>query len=220
MSIIGTTGPTHSWLYELVFGLDTWLRHLQAVSEYSVDPHCVFRIQIVRIEHGVALSDGTSVRPGDRIIDLHLWNERLPPMSDKGPSIAWALRMRRCVELSLRELARYLAACEELQDIALLRGKIAICIGTESEQMLRLCRQVGFEGGVEQGSEKLTQRIHDFGQIVLFLLMALALNRMAVRRNMLRRKRIVIYLSRRQLSSRFGLTKARRSFVGASRTAS
>ena len=193
-----------SVLYQLVFGLDTMLRRWYAISEYSTDDKCLFRIQLTEAERTIRLSDGTLARPGDRIIDLHLWNEHLPRLSDRGASVRWALEMRKCLGISLQELARYLNTHHELRDIALMRGNIKFCVAEQCGQMARVCRRFGFEVRESDEPGTLIERIHRFGQNILISLMVLALNGMAIRADTLRRATVMVYLSRKQLIARFG----------------
>ena len=59
-------------------GVDLDSRRQQGVFEYSHKPDCIFRAQLSRLSSDVLLSDGTFGRPGDRVVDLHLWNEQIP----------------------------------------------------------------------------------------------------------------------------------------------
>jgi hypothetical protein len=47
---------------------------------YSSTPtsRTVYRISFNRLRTEVVLSDGTVGRPGDEVVELHLWNERIP----------------------------------------------------------------------------------------------------------------------------------------------
>ena len=63
---------------EFIFALDSQLRRREGVFEYSHKPDCIFRAQFSRLSSDVLLSDGTFGRPGDRVIDLHFWNDKLP----------------------------------------------------------------------------------------------------------------------------------------------
>jgi len=65
-------------LAELVFALDRGLQRLQGIFEYTHKPDCFFRIRFNRLRTEVVLSDGTVGRRGDRVVELHLWNERNP----------------------------------------------------------------------------------------------------------------------------------------------
>src|SRR5262249_3716327 len=93
---------------EFIFALDSWLRRREGVFEYSHKPDCIFRAQLSRLSSDVLLSDGTFGRPGDRVIDLHLWNEQIPAMPIAGYSLAWGCRFNRSFEKSLGELAQSL----------------------------------------------------------------------------------------------------------------
>ena len=63
---------------ELVFALDRGLQRLQGIFEYTHKRDCFFRIRFNRLRTEVVLSDGTVGRRGDRVVELHLWNERNP----------------------------------------------------------------------------------------------------------------------------------------------
>ena len=86
---------------EFIFVLDRWLRRREGVFEYSHKPDCIFRAQLGRLSSDVLLSDGTFGRPGDRVIDLHLWNEQIPAIPVPGYSLAWGCRFNRSFEKSL-----------------------------------------------------------------------------------------------------------------------
>ena len=191
-------------LYQLVFGLDILLRRWYAITEYSVETKCIFRIQLAEIDDIVRLADGTLARPGDRIIDLHLWNEHLPRLPPGGASVSWALEMRRCLEVSLRELAAYLSVHQEFRDVRVLRGHSKLCVSEQCDQMARLCGRLGFEVADIDEPVSLIERLHGFGQNILISLMVLALNAVAIRADTLRRTTLNVYLSRKQLISHFG----------------
>src|SRR5262245_26744485 len=80
---------------EFIFALDSWLRRREGVFEYSQKTDCIFRAQFSRLSSDVLLSDGTIGRSGDRVIDLHLWNEQIPVAPLAGYSLAWGCRFSR-----------------------------------------------------------------------------------------------------------------------------
>jgi hypothetical protein len=85
---------------EFIFALDTWLRRREGVFEYSHKPDCILRAQLGRLTTDVLLSDGTFGRSGDRVIDLHFWNEQIPVKPVAGYSLAWGCRFNRSVAKS------------------------------------------------------------------------------------------------------------------------
>src|ERR1700751_2639047 len=61
-----------------IFALDRRLQRRGGVFEYSDKSDCIFRVQLSRLPSDVLLSDGTFGHVGDRVIDLHFWNEQIP----------------------------------------------------------------------------------------------------------------------------------------------
>src|SRR5215831_3566538 len=109
---------SHPLVAEAVFALDARLRRRYAVVEYTHNPFCVFRLQIVPCQDDLVLCDGTGLRRGERVVELHYWSEQIPPAPQNGMTIGWARRMTHSLEISLCELARYLAAKPALNDVA------------------------------------------------------------------------------------------------------
>ena len=100
--------PNRRWLGAIVKALDVRLRLHQGVIEYTRCPTCLFRIQIITSCDDFILSDGVHVRPGDRLINLHLWNEQVPAFPARGPTLAWARYFNRAFDTSLHELELFL----------------------------------------------------------------------------------------------------------------
>ena len=88
--------PKQQLLTALIFCVDRWYTH---------KPNCIFRAQLQRLHTEVVLSDGTLGRVGDRVIDLHFWNEQIPTIPAEGPSLAWGHQVSTSFGESLREFA-------------------------------------------------------------------------------------------------------------------
>lgn len=195
---------SHPWLAEAVFALDARLRRRYAVVEYTRNPSCVFRLEIVRSQSDLVLRDGTRLRPGERVVELHYWNEQIPPAPRIGMTIGWACQMTHSLETSLRELARYLAAKPDLGDVAVIRADALAGTGRESEQLARIVARYGFEAIARPQPPPIGERLHRFGENILISLILFAQNARALRAGILTRGRIPLYLSRRALEERFG----------------
>ena len=114
-------------LAELVFALDRGLQRLQGLFEYTHKPDCFFRIRFNRLRTEVVLSDGDGWPPRPTwVVELHLWNERIPAVPAKGPSLAWGRQFNRCFAESLRELARFLMTKPELGNITIIRANMSL----------------------------------------------------------------------------------------------
>jgi hypothetical protein len=178
---------------EVILALDSWLRRRQGVFEYSHEPDCIFRAQLSRLYSEVLLSDGTFGRPGDRVIDLHFWNEHIPFTPLAGRSLAWGCRFNRAVAESLRELARFLISKPELFDINIIRADINL------DSLPRIAARHGFESILDPAKVSPWECVHRFGENILFWLLTLACNSARAEPNKFWRKRQLMYLSRRVL---------------------
>jgi hypothetical protein len=181
-----------SWAI-FIFALDSWLRRREGVFEYSYKPDCIFRAQLSRLSSDVLLSDGTFGRPGDRVIDLHFWNEQIPVTPIAGNSLAWGCRFNRSFAKSLRGLAQFLMSKPELSDINIIRANINL------DPLRRIATRHGFEAIRAPVNLSRWERVHRFGEDILYWLLTLACNSGRSRPNKFWRCRQPMYLSRRVL---------------------
>jgi hypothetical protein len=195
---------SHPWLAGALDVLDGRLRRAQAVFEYTRNPACVFRLNIVRAGRPIMLRDGTRVKAGQRIARLHFWNEQIPPVPKGGTTIAWARQMQRAIATSLHELADYLASRPDLGDVALVWADAPTSTKTQREQLARIMARYGFEAKVEAAHMSAGERLRRFGENILVSMMVFAYNAGALRPDTLQRVRVPIYLSRSVLERDFG----------------
>ncbi len=199
----GAARPSLSMLGQCVVALDNRLRSWHSVFEYSSHPRCILRGQIIHLDHSLVLSDGTRAKAGDRLIDLHLWNEHVPLMPKQGASIGWARQMNACMRTSLRELAGFLTARPGLDDVSILRSMPAFAGRERSAQNIRLMSGYGFEAVGDGTIAGAPQRGRRLAENVLITLMVLAHNPASLRADTLRRDRIPLFMSRRVLERRY-----------------
>jgi hypothetical protein len=198
---------SHPWLAQALSAFDAQLRRRKVVFEYTRNPSCIFRLEVGRARRALALADGTRVRAGARVARLHFWNEQIPPLPPHGATIGWARRMQAAIALSLRELARYLAARPDCGDIAVICADVPSATGRQRQQLARIMTHYGFEAMFEAMPKRerlpLRERLHRYGENVLISLIVYAHNAGALRADTLARVRLPIYLSRRILEKRF-----------------
>lgn len=196
--------PDNSWLETVVSALDDRLRLHYGVFEYTERPDCLFRIQIVRSEDDLILSDGVRVSAGVRIVNLHVWNEQFPPFPPEGPTLAWACRLNRAFDASLRELAHFLQSRPGLDDVAAICGNMTFEPSYRSAQLAHFIARFGFEQVAVRRARSLGQEIHRFGENIFISMMVLARNAAALRADTFWRDRMLMFLSRQKLQSRYG----------------
>jgi len=73
----------------------------------------------------VVLADGTRIADRERLGELHLWNERVPPMPQAGPDLCWAVTMRLVLVHSLQLLAAHVENDPDWEDVRAFRGETA-----------------------------------------------------------------------------------------------
>jgi hypothetical protein len=195
---------SHPWLAELIFALDSRLRRGHAILEYSAHPSCIFRLEIGHADRQLSLRDGTQLRLGQRIGQLHFWNEHIPPMPQNGPTIRWARSMQKSIAISLRELAQFLCSRSDLRDVAVICGDVPSGTKAQSRQVAHIMAYYGFETRSDDGHLPVGERLHRLGQNILISLIVFAHNAAALRVDTLNRVRVPIYLSRRTLDRKFG----------------
>ena len=192
MASIGALPVTRRPLWaRLIFALDAYLRQQAGVFEYSDATDCVFRVHVGRLSENVLLADGTVGRIGDRVIDLHFWNERIPIQLTARNSLAWGCRFNRCVDKSLRALAQFLKSKIELADVNIIRAN------TNLRVLDRIAERHGFEAVVLTRSNRT--RLRRLGENILFWFLALACGACTVQPKYFWRSRKLLYLSRRAL---------------------
>jgi len=195
------SAPGPGWLQTAVFALDRRIRQRIGVYEYTLHPECLFRLQVVHLPDALVLEDGTSVRPGNRVLVLHLWNEQMPAIGPTGPTLAWGRRVDRAMDMSLRELVCYLAGQPSLRDIAVICGDMPVIGSAQAERLARILARYGFEAAVDETDRR--GLLHRFGDAVLVLMLVWAANPRAVRSALLRCCNMRIFVSRTALEERY-----------------
>jgi hypothetical protein len=196
------------WPAQLVFALDARLRKRLGVIEYTADPECIFRIHLRRVQHATMLADGATLLPGDEIVQLHFWNERIPHYEGAGATFRWARQFNRMLALSLRELSSFLSR-DDFKAVRGVRADVAMGTAEHMDQVLRFCDHFGFIPVEETVPDTVRSHLHRFGENILIGLIILAHNRRAFRMDCLRRSRADVFLPRATLDDRFGRERAR-----------
>ena len=190
-------GAASAWLERAVFSLDRILRWRLGVYEFSTRPECVFRIGTGHAEQSWKLPEGTEIRAGDDIIELHLWNEHMPAMGPHGPTVAWARQVNRAIASSLSELARYIEQRPELHQVVAICGDMHLGSKQRRAQLERIVARYGFltvETCARPGA------LHRLGKTILIILLVLATNPAALRNTILRRYHTRLLLPRSALA--------------------
>jgi hypothetical protein len=185
--------------------IDRTLRLRQEIFEYSDCPRCVFRVQLATASCDIALADGTFIYAGSRLINLHLWNEHVPPFPPQGPTLGWARRMCRDCETSLEELAAFIASNPALADVVAAGGKMMFGSTAQTELVAQFAERYGFVHAIDTAARhSMAERLHLVGENILISMIVISHNPAALRTDWLRRDRVPLYIRRSELLRRFG----------------
>ncbi len=184
-----------------VFALDRWLCRQMGVYEFSDDPHCLFRIQPERLNAAVALTDGTRVPAGGRALSLHLWNEHVPRMRGRDPTLAWACRIDHAMRSSLRTLAGYLAAQPGLADIAAIFADMRVNGSPPPGEAVSVLARYGFEA--VPGEVDGRGALHRLGDAIYIAMLVSVTHPLTPRSAALRMGNVRMWLSRATLERRY-----------------
>jgi len=130
----------------LIRRFDGFLRKAYGVYEFCDDPECLLRIRVIPAPHLLTLEAG-QVAAGAAVIELHLWNEHIPPIPRAGPTLAWAIQFQRLIIASFRRLAAQMAHDPRLADVEAVIGVTVLISPGGDSGGEKLFRRLGFAVG-------------------------------------------------------------------------
>ncbi|HEX7969762.1 MAG TPA: hypothetical protein VF502_16180 [Stellaceae bacterium] len=197
-------------LSRAVRGVDSLLRQRQGIQEFTADEACLFRVSMAMAERALILSDGTVLREGDAVLQLHFWNEHLPVMPSAGPNAAWATLMKRRMRHSLAVVAAYIEGERQLDAVGALHGAPPFASRVGALQMVRTAQRFGFDVIDPDAPPEWRDRIHAVFDSMLLWGLAYAFNpgRLSAKSRGLLRRRYQLWISRRKLALCYGTAGA------------
>jgi YkoP domain len=133
-----------AWI-AIVGWFDRSLRSYYGIQEFTDDPHCLLRIGPMPAQMPLALSDGTTIREGELVGALHIWNEHVPRYSGNGPSLAWAKEMRRRMLYSIGLLAAFAERDPQWSQVPAFFGVSTLSSRLGEVRMRQLAQRHGFD---------------------------------------------------------------------------
>jgi hypothetical protein len=126
-----------------ILTIDAALRRAYGIFEYSSDPGCMFRLRRIRAERALTLRD-VRIPRGSKLLELHVFNEHWPRLSNQGADTAWAKRLTRLVLASLRDVAVYVQRHPELAAARAVGGPSLTFSPTRGTGTAKLTERLGF----------------------------------------------------------------------------
>ena len=179
---------------------DAVLRRAYGVHSFSDHPDCLLRIARITAPHDLRLADGTPVQHGEPVANLHFWNEHIPRFAPLGPDLAWAKTFRHRMQVSLKELTRYLESDPGWNDVRAIHG----CVNFGSRRRRWQIQLAAARFGFELVPSEVPCGLHEWGEDLLIWAFTRAFNPAALRRHVLWRDRTELWISRASLIRRYG----------------
>jgi hypothetical protein len=123
--------------------IDWILRKSNGVFEFCDDPDCVFRVSVGVAKYPLHLPDG-EVPAGTKMLEVHFWNEHMPPMPKDGSVIGPAVKLRRQVALSAQRLAEAVQNDPRLAGVRAVGGVTPLFIPGDNSAAEGIFRRLGF----------------------------------------------------------------------------
>lgn len=127
----------------VIRGFDRFMRKVLGVFEFCTGPDCLLRVRRTALAHPVTL-DGRTFAPGTPVVELHLWNEHLPPLPPAGPTLRWAVQTQRRLKQSFQALARHMPQDPRLADAQLIGGVTVLPLAGAHAGGIKLFEHLGF----------------------------------------------------------------------------
>jgi len=128
---------------QLIRCFDAFLRRALGVFEFCAEPDCLLRVKRAALAHPVTL-DGHTFAVGTPVIELHLWNEHLPPLPAEGATLGWAIQTQRRLKRSFQALAASILNDARLADAQLIGGVTVLPLAGTHAGSMKLFEQLGF----------------------------------------------------------------------------
>ena len=123
--------------------LDRSLRKRLGMFELCDDPDLIFRVRVVRSTSPLPVPTG-EIPAGERMLELHFWNEHMPTLPREGPNMDWGIRAARMTTYSCRTVARYMREDQRLAGVAGVCGSTVLFFPGEESGGERVAERLGF----------------------------------------------------------------------------
>ena len=127
----------------IIRAIDWILRKCNGVFEFCDDPDCLFRVSVGVAKHPLHLPDG-DIPAGTKVLEVHFWNEHMPPMSSNGSVIGPAIKLRRKVASSAQRMAEAVENDPRLAGVKALGGVTPLFIPGDNSAAEGIFRRLGF----------------------------------------------------------------------------
>lgn len=122
---------------------DGFLSWALRVYSFTDDPRCILRLRTTRASRALSLPDGM-LAAGEPVLELHLWNSRIPPMDGSGSGLAWVNQIHHEFIASLRLAAREMQTDPRLAGVCAVSATSAFLYVSTNPARVDQWQRLGF----------------------------------------------------------------------------
>jgi YkoP domain len=187
-------------LRRIIRSFDDFLRRQIGVFEFPDEPDGILRGQFSAAAQNM-IRNGRRIAAGSSILNIHIWNEHVPPIPQGGPDLAWAAKTYIPLMASFRKLARRLKNDPAYARVEAISGE-TVLVRDDAGSVNRLFARLGFS--ILPYHNPLG-RFGEFWENFYTWWIMWAFNQVSLRnRRLLRMRRNEIWISREDFLRRYG----------------
>ncbi len=126
----------------LIIILDKIVSLCLGIRKFTNNPKCILRYRPVRLKEDVILPNGKIIKRYSFVIEIHLWNEHLPPIPKGGVDLNWGRKFYYLLINSFIELLNFLDN-SRWKNVEYVFGETAFFF-VEQEKVVRFLNKLGF----------------------------------------------------------------------------
>lgn len=133
----------YSLVRSIIARFDRFLRHKLGIFEFWDHPDCLIRVSVSRADRDLPLADGV-VDAGQKIVEIHFWNEHIPDQGTARSEMAWAARSAMMLKISFNKLAEDLVSNDRFSGVVAIGGVTPLVFSGNHGSGEKIWRRLGF----------------------------------------------------------------------------
>lgn len=166
-----------SLIRSLIIRFDRYMRRKMNVIEFWDNPDALIRIRVTQSDRPLVVANDV-IPVGEKIIEIHFWNEHVPRIPTSGTDMKWAIKSVRILMSSFTELARQIRDDERFQGVKAVGGITPLFLAGDDSSGERIWKRLGF---TMTPVKHPMGRVGEFWENVYTLLIIWAFNPLGVR---------------------------------------
>ena len=170
----------------MIMRFDRYMRRKMDVIEFWDNPDALIRVRVAQTDRDLVVANDV-IPAGEKIIEIHFWNEHVPYIPASGTDMKWAVRGVRMLMSSFTELAHQIRDDERFHGVKAVGGITPLFLAGDDSSGERIWKRLGF---TMTPVKHPLGRLGEFGENVYTLLIMWAFNPYSVRnQNVLKMRR-------------------------------